>query len=84
MIKRYGLEVAEEFAAFTDEQIYAFKDAVESEGIECEFELRHSFDVFIEGKEAKEATKLFKEALSAKQKWTREVDLIGEEYAEQV
>lgn len=76
--------MAQEVAAFVNEQIYAIKDAVESEGLDCEFELRRSYDVFLDEGEAREAEKLFGDSLKMKQKWTRYVDFVGGKRAEQV
>ncbi|GAB7356819.1 hypothetical protein MBLNU459_g7700t2 [Dothideomycetes sp. NU459] len=84
LIKEVGLEAAEEYAAFVNNQIHALEDVIINEHIDCEFELRRSYDVFINTNEAEEATKLFQESLAAKQSWTRNVDLIDEKYAEQV
>lgn len=84
LIERHGAEAAQEIAAFVNEQIYAIKDVVESEGLDCEFELRRSYDVFLDESEAREAEKLFGDSLKTKQKWTRYVDFVGEKRAEQV
>lgn len=83
-IQRHGIEAAEELAAFVGDQIHALKDIVESEQLDCEFELRRSFDVFIDGSEAKEAIEFFQDSVRAKHRWVRNVDLVGEKYAEQV
>ncbi|KAK4546946.1 hypothetical protein LTR36_001678 [Oleoguttula mirabilis] len=45
MTERDGAEVAEEYAAFVQDQVYAMKHVVETEDLDCEFELRRSFDV---------------------------------------
>jgi len=84
LVKRYGAVMAEEIAAFVNEQIYALKEIVEAEGIDCEFELRRSFDVFIDEKEAEEATRFFREGVRAKARWVRNVDLVDQKYVEQV
>jgi len=84
LVKRHGVVMAEEIAAFVNEQIYALKEVVEAEGIDCEFELRRSYDVFIDQKEAEEATRFFREGVKAKAKWVRNVDLVGQKYVERV
>ncbi|KAK5113618.1 hypothetical protein LTR85_010847 [Meristemomyces frigidus] len=84
MAELHGADVAEEFAAFAHEQVYAVKHVVETEGIDCEFELRRSFDVFIDPQEAEEAKRRFKSSLKAGRNWTRYVDLVNEKHVEQV
>ena len=66
------------------DQIYAIKRTVEAEGLDCEFELRRSYDVFQDETEAEQACLAFQDSLQAGQKSTKEVDFIGEEFAEQV
>lgn len=83
-MERHGVDAAEEFAAFVDDQIYALKGVVEKEALDCEFELRRSFDVFLEAEEAKEVADRFRSSLKAGQRWTRQIDMIDEQYAEQV
>ncbi|KAK7735945.1 hypothetical protein SLS53_007324 [Cytospora paraplurivora] len=46
LAKTSGEHAAEELSRFVKAQIYALKDAVEKEHIDCEFELRRSYDVF--------------------------------------
>lgn len=84
IIKRDGLEAATEVRDLVHDQIYAIKDVVEREGLECEFELRRSYDVFLTEPEAEKARKEFEDSRNAGQKWTREVDWIGRDFVEQV
>ena len=83
-LEREGPVVAEEMAQFVNDQIYALKRAVEKEGLDCEFELRRTFDVFLDAEEAEEVIRGFRSSLKAGHNWTREVDLIGKKFAEQV
>ena len=66
------------------DQIYAIKDVVEREGLECEFELKRSFDVFLTEAEAEKAREEFEGCRREGQRWTREVDWVGREFVEQV
>ena len=84
LIKKFGLEAAMEFRDLVAEQIYALKDVVETEELDCEFELRRSFDVFIDAAEAESVREGFLAALRKKERWTRDVALVGEGSAEQV
>ncbi|KAI6833520.1 FAD dependent oxidoreductase [Hortaea werneckii] len=84
MIQQYGIEVANEFAAFVYNQKYAMKECVEREKLDCEFEMRRSFDVFLDEGEAKEAKAWFRQCLKEGHEWTHECDWIDEKHVEQV
>ena len=84
VIKRDGLEVATEVHKLAMEQIYALKEVVEREDLYCEFELRRTYDVFLTAPEAERAKREFDDCRKAGQKWTRDVDWIGPEFAEQI
>lgn len=45
--RRFGEEAATEALNFSRAHVYALKKVVEEEGIDCEFELRRSYDVFV-------------------------------------
>ena len=84
MIEQDGYDRSEEFGDLVIKHIYALKEVVEREGLECEFEMRRSYDVFLTDAEAQRAKGRFEACRRAGQKWTREVDLIGEEFAQRV
>ncbi|KAK5133604.1 hypothetical protein LTR08_007552 [Meristemomyces frigidus] len=71
-------------AQFVSDEIYAIKRVVEKEGLDCEFELRRSFDVLLDAEEAEEVAGGFLASLKAGQKWTRDVDLVDAKYVEQI
>ncbi len=60
------------------------QNIVETEGIDCEFELRRSYDVLLDQAEADRAKEAFSASLSNGELWTRDVDYIGPEFAERV
>ena len=60
------------------------KDAVDREDLDCEFEMRRSYDVYIDEGDAKEAEKLYRTAIREGHQWARDFDFVGEEFAEQV
>ena len=62
-LKDVGMEAANELAAFTSAQKYAMKDAVDREGLDCEFEMRRSYDVYVDEEDAKEAEGLYRTAI---------------------
>jgi hypothetical protein len=82
--KRHGASAAEEFAAFVNEQIYALKEVIEREDIDCEFEMRRSFDAFLDDVEAEKVASDFRASIAAGHKYTRDRALVNEKMAEQV
>jgi hypothetical protein len=82
--KDAGVEAANELAAFVSAQRYAMKDAVDREGLDCEFEVRRSYDVYVDEEDAKEAEELYRTAMRDGHQWARDFDFVGCEFAEQV
>lgn len=79
-----GLEAANEMAAFLSDQKYAMKDAVDREGLNCEFEMRRSYDVYVDEGDAKQAEELYRTAIRESHQWARDFDFVGGEFVEQV
>lgn len=84
IIKNHGVETADQFAALVRAQIDALKAVVEKEQLDCEFELRRSYDVFLHADEAREMEAKWRECLQQGYPWTREHDFVGEAFAEMV
>ena len=84
LAQKYGLQDAQEVADQVCEQIYAIKHAVETESLDCEFELRRSYDVFLAEAESEQARQEFEKCLKAGHRWTKDVSFVGREFAEQV
>lgn len=84
MIKKFGVEAANEFAAFVSAQKYLMKDAVDREELTCEFEMRRSYDVFVDGEEAQAAEELYRTAVKEGHDWARDLDFVGASFVEQV
>ncbi|KAK3058456.1 hypothetical protein LTR09_000020 [Extremus antarcticus] len=84
LIAKHGTELAMEVRDLVTAQIDALKDIVETEGLDCEFELRRSYDVFIDPEEAEKAKKDFLASVEAGARWTRDVDLVEGGNVEQV
>ncbi|KAK8095959.1 FAD dependent oxidoreductase [Apiospora kogelbergensis] len=84
IIQEHGLEAADDFAALVRAQIDALKELVETEQLDCEFELRRSYDVFLHADEAQAMEAKWSECLRKGYKWTREHDFVGEKFAERV
>jgi hypothetical protein len=83
-LEKHGPETTAELAAFIYRQKFALKRIVEGEGLDCEFELRRSFDVFLDEDQAKEVKAWFQKCLSEGHEWTRECYWVGERGVEQV
>ncbi|KAK6004681.1 hypothetical protein QM012_008543 [Aureobasidium pullulans] len=76
MIKKFGVDAANEFAAFVSAQKYLMKDAVDREELTCEFEMRRSYDVFVDEEEARQAQELYRTAIQEGQDWVRDFDYV--------
>jgi glycine/D-amino acid oxidase-like deaminating enzyme len=59
LIKEYGVERAVELCDFEDAHVLAVKELIEKEGIECEFRLVRSFDIYTDRERAKEAKEVY-------------------------
>lgn len=83
-IKRHGIKMTEQLNKFVNAQIYAFKHVVEKEKLDCEFELRRSYDTYLDETEARDFGALFSKSVANGEEWTREMQLIDEATVEQV
>ena len=79
-----NVKTANEMAAFSSNQKYAMKDAVDREGLNCEFDMRRSYDVYIDEGDAKQAEDLYRTAVREGHRWARDFDFVDGEFAEQV
>jgi isocitrate dehydrogenase kinase/phosphatase len=84
LISRLGVDRATEFHDHVMAHIPTLKEVVESESLDCEFELRRTYDVFLDQAEADEAKENFFASLKNEERWTRDIDFIGPDMAEQV
>ncbi|KAK7923501.1 FAD dependent oxidoreductase [Apiospora marii] len=86
LIQAHGVEAADQSAALVRAQIDALKALVEKEQLDCEFELRRSYDVFLHADEARAMEGRWRECLRRGDPLTREHDFVGggEEFAERV
>ncbi|KAK3673468.1 hypothetical protein LTR78_006702 [Recurvomyces mirabilis] len=84
LIQKHGLEPAETLIAFIRAQVGALKKVVDEEKLDCEFELRRSFDVFCNEAEAKAACDGYAASRQAGQLWTEQVHMLDKEHIEQL
>lgn len=83
-IESYGYEMAIQVVEFCLQHITALKKIVEREELDCEFELRRSFDVWLDEEEAKNILQFWQECLVDGQEWMKDYGLIDARYVEQV
>ncbi|KAH8159441.1 hypothetical protein CIB48_g8802 [Xylaria polymorpha] len=82
--ERDGLEQAEKFVAFIGAHIDTFKDVVERERLDCEFELRRSYDVYMNEKEAASMRESWAQHSARGEAWMRTRQLVDANLAEPV
>ncbi|KAK5635692.1 hypothetical protein RRF57_011404 [Xylaria bambusicola] len=82
LLEKGQTEEVEAFVAFVGAHIDAYKDVVEREGLDCEFEVHRSYDVYANEKDAAALRKAWAEC--AGQPWTRSRQLIDADFAENV
>jgi glycine/D-amino acid oxidase-like deaminating enzyme len=77
-------EMRTQFQEYVHDNIKELKRVVDTEGLECEFEMRRSFDVFQDPIEYGEVKSIYKEALQQGEQWTSRISLVPEEYVQQI
>lgn len=73
-----------EFQDYVGRVMRELKRIVEEERIECEFELRRSFDVFTDAVDAEKVFERYEDARKKGEEWTQNVSWIGAGTVEQV
>lgn len=81
---KFGTAAADQLARFVLAQIKALKEVIEKEAIDCEFELRRSYDVFKSESEAARLEVKWKGYLAKDCEWTSNVHWIGSKFAERL
>jgi glycine/D-amino acid oxidase-like deaminating enzyme len=79
-----GPEAADEMQTYVEGVIQGLKRIVEDEDLDCEFELRRSFDVFTDEAESVRLKKIYDESRAAGRSWTKNTHFIDGQYVEQV
>ncbi|POS75970.1 FAD dependent oxidoreductase [Diaporthe helianthi] len=82
--EKFGAAAADEFAHFVWAHSSALKEVIEKEEIDCEFELRRSYDVFKSEDEAARMEAKWKDHLSRGCQWTSNVHWTGSKFAERL
>ncbi|KAL7905190.1 FAD dependent oxidoreductase [Trichoderma velutinum] len=84
LAKDYGRENAAEVAQFHLSQIYAMKETIEKEKIDCDFALRRSYDVYLDKTESEYANVVSNHQLMAGVAVSKHVEFINKKYTEQL
>ena len=84
LIQSLGSTAAGEVIKFIRANICAVKHVIEKENIEAQGELRRSFDVSLDEKDAREVKTEFEKQLTSGFPLTEDLQYVGEEFAERV
>lgn len=82
--KMYGAEAAAELAAFEMANVYAVKDLVESEGLDCDFHLTRAVDVFLDKGHARQTEAAYRDLANAGRLDLKDTALLPAKHAERV
>ncbi|KAL8408255.1 hypothetical protein RB594_006889 [Gaeumannomyces avenae] len=80
--KAYGMEAAAELSAFEVAHVYALKELIEKEGIDCDFQLTRAIDVFLDAGHFAKTEAAFHELVEAGLATLRDVAVVGKQHAE--
>ena len=80
----FGIDAAAELATFEAANVYAVKDLVESENLDCDFQLTRSLDVYLDEKHAKETEAAYRKLVEAGVADLHDTAFIGEKDAQRV
>ncbi|TLD15245.1 hypothetical protein PspLS_10676 [Pyricularia sp. CBS 133598] len=80
----YGMEAAAEMARFEAEHVYAVKDLIEAEGLDCDFHLTRAMDVCLDAEHARETEAAYRELVKADVADLRDVDFTPKQDAEKI
>ncbi|KAK4504371.1 hypothetical protein PRZ48_005287 [Zasmidium cellare] len=84
LIKEQGAQAADAYADFISDLMHGLKTVVEKEKLDCEFEVRRTFDVFLDENDAKEVSDLYHDSVAKGHRWTRDRDMVLADRVEQV
>jgi glycine/D-amino acid oxidase-like deaminating enzyme len=84
LIPKYGKSKVDQIQAYVHGVIDGIKCIVEEEGLDCEFELRRSFDVQLDPEESTRLKKVYEESRKAGSLWTKNTAYVEKRIVEQV
>jgi cation diffusion facilitator CzcD-associated flavoprotein CzcO len=82
--KEYGEDAAKELALFQAKQVYAMKEVVWREKLDCDLLLTRVCEAYISQEQADEMTAMYQKLLDDRLDYIQDVDCVGAKYAERV
>ncbi|KAJ4293540.1 hypothetical protein N0V90_008823 [Kalmusia sp. IMI 367209] len=83
-ISKIGPDAVDELHAYVQGVIVGLKDIVEEEELDCEFEMRRSFDVQLHDEDSTSLKEVYQKSRKAGHTWTKDVGWAPSGYVEQV
>lgn len=84
LVSMLGVEAAADIAEFEAANVYALKDLVEREAIDCDFHLTRALDVYLDHAHAQEMAATYKKFAASRMLNLKDVALTSEKDAERV
>ena len=79
-----GAEAAKELSTFQTELLYAMKEVVDKEQLDCDFVMTRSLEIILDQSHADALKKIYEDQIHLGLDYIRDVDFIGPRYAERV
>ncbi|KAF2493076.1 FAD dependent oxidoreductase [Lophium mytilinum] len=79
-----GSSTVDDMASYVHGIMDSLKQIVEEENLDCEFELRRTFDIQLDRDESKRLKRVYDESSKAGNVWTKTADYIDERFAGQI
>lgn len=83
-ISTLGPNAVDELQEFAQSAIASLKEIAEGEDLDCEFEVRRSYDVQLDDEAAAPLKEIYERSRKAGQDWTRDVEFVLPRFLEQV
>ncbi|KAG0648210.1 hypothetical protein D0Z07_5294 [Hyphodiscus hymeniophilus] len=84
MLKNYGADAAKELTLFKANQVFAMKEVVEKEKLDCDFVLTRVCETYLAQSEADEMTASYEELLKEGLDYIHDVQYLGPKYVERL
>jgi hypothetical protein len=82
--RRYGAEAAKEFSLFLKAHVYAMKNVVEKEKLDCDFILTRRIEAFLHQAHASKLKEVYEDQLKEGLDYIEDVDFVNQKYIERV
>ena len=84
MLQKHGADAARELALFKANQVFAMKEVVQKEELDCDFVLTRVCETYLSQSEADEMTASYEELLKDGLDYIQDVQHIGSKFAEKL